>query len=75
MDADDAIAGAVRALIDACDLDPAHKDLTGTPARVSKLWRTSRASASDAGGDQSGGGGDSLRSDMNTNDTTTATEG
>lgn len=41
MEGDDAIAGAVRALIDACDLDPAHKDLTGTPARVSKLWRTS----------------------------------
>lgn len=41
MDADAALQRAVRALIDACELDPAHKDLAGTPARVSKLWRTS----------------------------------
>ena len=40
-DDDAALQGAVRALIDACDLDANHKDLDGTPARVSKLWRSS----------------------------------
>jgi len=41
MDVDAALSGAVRTLIDACNLDPEHKDLRGTPARVAKLWRTS----------------------------------
>ncbi len=38
---DAGLQAAVRALIDACGLDPQHKDLKGTPARVSKLWQTS----------------------------------
>ncbi|MGH1349134.1 MAG: GTP cyclohydrolase I [Nannocystales bacterium] len=40
-DADAALQGAVRALIDACELDANHKDLKGTPARVSALWQSS----------------------------------
>jgi GTP cyclohydrolase I len=38
---DAALQGAVRALIDACSLDPDHKDLRGTPARVASLWQAS----------------------------------
>ena len=40
-DVDAALQGAVRALIDACELDATHKDLEGTPARVSSLWQSS----------------------------------
>lgn len=36
---DDAIGTAVSGLLAACDLDPEHKDLIGTPDRVSRLWR------------------------------------
>ncbi|MEM6991201.1 MAG: GTP cyclohydrolase I [Myxococcota bacterium] len=36
---DDPIGDAVTALLGACDLDLAHKDLTGTPTRVAQLWR------------------------------------
>lgn len=39
-DVDAALQSAVHALIDACDLDTHHKDLEGTPARVSKLWQS-----------------------------------
>ena len=37
----DALPAAVRTLLEACELDPAHKDLAGTPARVAGLWKTS----------------------------------
>lgn len=37
---DAALQGAVRSLIEACGLDLDHKDLQGTAARVSKLWRS-----------------------------------
>lgn len=35
----DAIGAAVTHLLVASGLDPAHKDLGGTPDRVTKLWR------------------------------------
>ena len=35
----DPIGAAVSQFLTACDLDPAHKDLVGTPDRVSRLWR------------------------------------
>ncbi len=38
-DSDAALQSAVRGLIDACGLDATHKDLAGTAARVSTLWR------------------------------------
>lgn len=38
-DAPAALQGAVRSLIDACELDPEHKDLRGTPRRVASLWK------------------------------------
>jgi GTP cyclohydrolase I len=33
-----AIAGAIRELLQACGLDPAHDDLAGTPDRVARMW-------------------------------------
>lgn len=36
---DDPIGNAVSGLLEACGLDRAHKDLVGTPDRVTKLWR------------------------------------
>lgn len=33
-----AIERAVAALLDACGLDREHKDLTGTPGRVARVW-------------------------------------
>ncbi len=39
--ADPRLVDAVRELLRACDLDLSHKDLTGTPMRVARLWATS----------------------------------
>lgn len=33
-----AVELAVASLLDACGLDRSHKDLTGTPARVARVW-------------------------------------